>query len=137
MKMYRVGLLAFTLTSIAALAAANAADMYRAPEPVMGGYKDAPWMPAWSGFYIGVNGGGAWSVDNDKFAKPANAFGGISPSGGFGGGQIGYNWQSSHFVLGVEADLQGASVEDKATDFLGTVAKSRLDFFGTVRGRLG
>jgi outer membrane immunogenic protein len=42
-----------------------------------------------------------------------------------------------HLVLGVEADLQGAGVNDKGVDFLGDVFKSQLDFFGTVRGRIG
>ena len=64
----------------------------------------------------------------------------MSPSGGFGGGQIGYNWQGvwhPHLVIGVEADIQGASVSESATDILGATYKSELDWFGTVRGRLG
>src|SRR5208337_2426615 len=67
-------------------------------------------------------------------------FGGLSPSGGFGGGQIGYNWQGilhPHLVLGAEADIQGAGIEDKGTDKFGDPYKSHLDFFGTVRGRIG
>jgi outer membrane immunogenic protein len=137
MKMYRVGLLAFTLTSVAALASANAADIYRGPEPFAGGYKDGPVVQSWAGFYVGVNGGGAWSADK-QFAVPP-AFHGIDPQGGFGGGQIGYNWQGiwhPHLVLGVEADIQGAGIDDKATA-LGATFKSHLDWFGTVRGRLG
>ncbi len=140
MTMHRVALLAFTLTSVAALGAANAADMYRAPEPYAGGYKDAPVVQSWAGFYAGVNGGYAWSDHSDKFALASSGFPGIDPKGGFGGGQIGYNWQGvwhPHLVLGVEADIQGAGVEDKATDAIGNVFKSRLDYFGTVRGRVG
>jgi outer membrane immunogenic protein len=147
MKMYRIGLLAITLTSAAALASANAADMYRAPEPVAGGYKDVP-VASWTGFYAGVNGGGAWSEFSDQLANFANvgAFSGLKPSGGFGGGQIGYNWQGvwhPHLVLGVEADIQGAGIEDKATfvpsspPLITAVSESRVDWFGTVRGRLG
>jgi outer membrane immunogenic protein len=136
MKMPRIALLAFTLTSVVAFASANAADMYRAP--AAGGYKDTPYVTEdWAGFYAGVNGGGAWSEFSDKFAL--TPFGGIDPQGGFGGGQIGYNWQGiwhPHLVLGVEADIQGAGIEDKAT-FSVTPFKSSLDYFGTVRGRLG
>jgi len=150
MKMHRVGLLAFTLTSIAALAAANAADMYVPAPAGPGGYKDAPYVTSWAGFYAGVNGGYGWSEFSDQLACPANgiclttgvpSFGGVSPSGGFGGGQIGYNWQGvwhPHLVLGIEADIQGAGIEDKGTDAIGLgVYKSQLDFFGTVRGRIG
>jgi outer membrane immunogenic protein len=138
MKKYRVGLLAFTLTSVAALASANAADMYVAPPAGPGGYKDAPYVARWAGFYAGVNGGYGWSDHNDQFAV-LPPFGGIDPKGGFGGGQIGYNWQGvwhPNLVLGVEADIQGAGIEDKRTAF-GVDFKSSLDYFGTVRGRLG
>jgi hypothetical protein len=49
------GILGFALTSVAALASSNAADMYRAPAAV--GYKDTPYVTAnWSGWYAGVNG---------------------------------------------------------------------------------
>jgi outer membrane immunogenic protein len=139
------GVLGFALTSVVALSSANAADMYRAPAG--GGYKDGPAYATvnWSGWYAGVNGGGAWSEFSDQLACPTfcsapfPVFGGLSPSGGFGGGQIGYNWQGvwhPHLVLGVEADIQGAGVEDKGTNGAG-VFTSRLDFFGTVRGRIG
>jgi outer membrane immunogenic protein len=61
------------------------------------------------------------------------------PSGGFAGGQIGYNWQGiwrPDLVLGIEADIQGAGIDDQARD-LGLLIQSRLDWFGTVRGRIG
>ncbi|MBI4724566.1 MAG: porin family protein [Rhodomicrobium sp.] len=60
-----------------------------------------------------------------------------------GGVQVGYNWQHGHFVLGVEADLQGAAIKgSKSFDLLweddaSAHAQSKLDWFGTVRGRLG
>jgi outer membrane immunogenic protein len=92
---------------------------------------------SWTGFYIGVNAGYGWSDSSDKFALTATGFHGLEPEGGFGGGQIGYNWQSANLVLGVEADIQGSGIEDKATDAIGNIFKSRLDYFGTVRGRLG
>lgn len=70
---------------------------------------------------------------------PPPPFHGLSPEGGFGGGQIGYNWQGiwhPHLVLGIEADIQGAGIEDKGTDGVLNY-KSSLDWFGTVRGRIG
>jgi outer membrane immunogenic protein len=113
--------------SVIALSAAAHADGLNGPR----GYYPA----IWSGFYIGANAGWAWGDQSDIFAVPP--FPGLNNvNGGFGGGQIGYNWQSGHFVLGVEADIQGADIQDKTT-FLGVNFKSGLDWFGTVRGRLG
>ncbi len=129
-KLY-AGLLGLTLTSAVALSA-NAADIYP------GGLKDGPapaYVPAatWTGFYAGVNAGYGWTADGSS--------GDLSPSGGFGGGQIGYNWQGvpglgSQWVLGVEADLQGAGISDGA-DFGNLHLENSLNWFGTVRGRIG
>ncbi len=130
MKTWHAGLLGLALTSTLALSA-NATDMYR------GGLKDGPppvapivAAPIWTGFYIGVNGGYGWTA-NDGL---------LSPEGGFGGGQIGYNWQGlfgySPLVIGIEADFQGAGISDSASDGLVSLETS-LNWFGTVRGRLG
>src|SRR5262249_6574018 len=62
------------------------------------------------------------------------------------GGQIGYNWQGvwhPHLVLGIEADIEGSGIQDSFSgrsinqfnDRLS--AKKDLDWFGTVRGRVG
>lgn len=138
----RVRIIGFTLASVVALASANAADIYTpAPAPVgPGGYKDEPWLPTWAGVYVGINGGYGWSANSDQLRDfsngPGNLFNGLDPTGGFGGGQIGYNWQRGYFVFGVEADFQGGNISDKATWTLAT-SKSDVDWFGTVRGRLG
>ena len=89
----------------------------------------------WTGFYVGVNGGFAWSRNDEVMSVPT-VFRGLAPEGGFGGGQIGYNWQSGAFLLGIEADIQGADIRDGAV-ITGVPFKSDLDWFGTVRGRLG
>jgi outer membrane immunogenic protein len=142
-----------TLTSVIALTAtANAADMYRR-EAAVGGYKDGPVYAAnsWTGFYAGVNGGYAFSRDSrnititDLGANVARVPGG-EPEGGFGGGQIGYNFGSgvfgSQFVIGVEADIQGSDISDDVAygAVPGTGSRrttTNIDWFGTVRGRLG
>jgi outer membrane immunogenic protein len=153
------GVLGFTLASVAAVASANAADMYRPAEGVS--LKDAPLYLPWNGAYIGVNGGYGWSAKDNSLKGSAQAevcegsgefpecgtitgtgaktFG---AAGGFGGGQIGYNIQRSHFVFGVEADIQAAAINGDATlSLLGGAAsasaKSDLDWFGTLRGRAG
>jgi outer membrane immunogenic protein len=93
---------------------------------------------AWSGLYVGLNAGYGWSPNGDQLALATDDPTGLSPAGGFAGGQIGYNWQFGHLVLGAEADLQSADISDRVRDlnFLDHF-HSRLDWFGTVRGRLG
>ena len=64
----------------------------------------------WAGFYIGVNGGGAWN--NQEWVNVANTtlFGDLGPGEGFrqrgtgilAGGHAGYNWQSGCLVFGIE-----------------------------------
>jgi outer membrane immunogenic protein len=84
------------------------------------------------------------------------------PNGVIGGGQIGYNYQiSPKWVLGFEADIQGSGQRGSGlfadtfvapicfllgatclgtTPFIGaalTSYESKIDWFGTVRGRVG
>jgi outer membrane immunogenic protein len=77
----------------------------------------------------------------------------LDPRGGFFGGQVGYNWQfAPQWVAGIEADIQGAGINGSATAAalnpvagdgndpnapVNANAKTKLDWFGTVRGRLG
>ncbi len=128
MKKLHAGLLGLTLTGALALSA-NAADMYR------GGLKDGPapaYVPVatWTGFYGGFNLGFGDTADS----------GPLSPSGGFAGGQIGYNWQGlfglTPWVLGIEADLQGAGISDSA-GYGGGYVENSLNWFGAARGRVG
>ena len=61
--------------------------------------------------------------------------------------QAGYNWQINNWVLGIEADFQGAAIKGSvaAPIFLVAIpilsaienAIEKLEWFGTVRGRLG
>ncbi|MGO8952218.1 MAG: outer membrane protein [Rhodomicrobium sp.] len=138
MKKIYAGLLGMALTSALAISA-NAADMYG------GGYKDVPYLAVnWTGFYAGVNVGGAWDAESDQLAcnnSNCGPFGGLSPSGAFGGGQLGYNRQGlfgiAPLVLGVEADIQVSAAYAQGSDGAGDVFRSRLQEFGTVRGRAG
>src|SRR5689334_17433089 len=102
--------------------AASAADMAVKARPLP---PPAP-IFTWTGFYIGVNGGWAFDGwDDDRTGNlvafspalaPAVAGGAVAPflntrhEGGFGGGQIGYNWQAGQFVFGLETDIQGADI---------------------------
>jgi outer membrane immunogenic protein len=74
----------------------------------------------------------------------------LSAAGFLAGAQSGYNWQFNSIVLGFEDDIQGAGLQKSSSTTgtfpqtggtftaLGTItAKERLNYFGTVRGRLG
>src|SRR5436189_5614265 len=106
MKKILLGTIA--VVSLAAAAPASAADLAarpytKAPAPMIAAVYD------WSGFYIGINGGGGWShkcwdrtVDRTIVLAPAIAEGCHDASGGTVGGQVGYRWQSAAWVFGLE-----------------------------------
>jgi outer membrane immunogenic protein len=125
---------------------ANAADLNRSS------FKDSPAAfatPMWNGFYVGFNGGYGWRETSDQFAYAACAdcdpayvaYGGIGAEGAFGGGQMGYSIQgvfgAPWLVAGIEADIQGSGITGKGVDTYGNSYKTSLDWFGTVRGRVG
>uniref|UniRef100_E6VBM0 Porin n=1 Tax=Rhodopseudomonas palustris (strain DX-1) TaxID=652103 RepID=E6VBM0_RHOPX len=113
----------------------------------------APYMKApvaavydWTGFYIGANVGVGLGRDLQTHSYPGagtlnSTY--LQPQGAIGGGQIGYNWQfGSMFgpmLIGVEADIQGSGMSDGYTSLngLATNYNQKLDWFGTVRGRVG
>ncbi|WP_412774291.1 outer membrane protein [Nitrobacter sp.] len=99
----------------------------------------------WTGFYLGGNVGSGTSRDRttlEDVTTGTRALFNLAPDGIIGGGQIGYNWQAGNIVYGLETDFQGSTQEDNKTCF-GCAPSASLDFnaklqwFGTVRGRLG
>ena len=63
----------------------------------------------WTGFYLGINGGGAWGDSDWNGFAVSN-----SPSGGMIGGTAGYNWQGagSPWVFGLEGDIDWTNIKD-------------------------
>ena len=118
---------------------ASAADLpARAPA-----YTKAPIMQAaydWSGFYIGINGGGGTSRFNWDADGVGNE-GSHNATGGTFGGQIGYRWQMSSVVLGVEAQGNWASFRgdnlSQIVAFAPDDNQSRIDAFGLFTGQIG
>ncbi len=122
-------------------------------------------VPDWSGFYIGVNTGGAIGTgsasQNAAFSSTAlganelvSSADRYSPFGGIIGGQLGYNKQISNWVVGLEADWQWTSQKAKSLTctppaslaFFGAGAngfgycqdaEQKLTNFGTLRARAG
>jgi outer membrane immunogenic protein len=117
-------------------------------------YAKAPAMAApvydWSGFYVGVFGGGGYGNHNVN-----NAFGSTgladftanySSTGGVAGGEAGYNWQSGSYVVGLEGDLfwsgmkgnDASAVNSTANPFpINSVDADNLRWGGTIRVRAG
>jgi outer membrane immunogenic protein len=105
---------------------AQAADIIAAQSPL----PIAPSSYAWSGAYLGIQGGGAWA--SGEFSGL-----GISSSeeanGGIFGAFAGYNYQlDNNVVLGIEGDLEYNWNEQEIFG-----AQFGTDWAGSVRGRLG
>ena len=154
--------------AILGIGAASAADLpVKALPPV------AP-AHSWAGFYVGGNVGYSWGrAASDLNADPVTVSIGagltpfntpgfvgsdtLTPKGVIGGGQIGYNWQTSpNWVFGLEADLQ-ASGEKASHSFSNAFSfttplfnqalpvsgvatmdyAAKITWFGTLRGRVG
>jgi len=131
-RLNRIALVpALALLGLAVAAPVRAADLSVAPI-----YKAPPVVatPAynWSGFYLGVNGGGAWGTSNWNSAGSRNL------SGEVVGGTAGANWQMGHAVLGVEGDVDWSNLKGTSTA-AGCPAgcTTNNDWLGTVRGRAG
>lgn len=125
------------LASVAAMllaGSAGAADLSPRYQPIV---PKAPIMsPAynWTGFYLGINGGGAWGKANWD-AIPGK----FDTSGGLVGGTVGYNWQTGPWVLGIEGDADWARIDGSTTagTCAGLPCKTESNFLATVRGRVG
>jgi outer membrane immunogenic protein len=140
-------LAAATVAALVGVAgAANAADLYKG-----GSLKDVPAYvppPTWTGFYIGAHVGGFWAEINNHnldgwgdgtVARSWNN----NNDGVFGGGTVGYNYQTGPFVFGVEADFGGAGLTNDWNDgvLVGNPhflhVKNEASFYADVTGRLG
>jgi outer membrane immunogenic protein len=116
----------------------------------------------WGGWYVGGNIGYGWGASSDpnvSFVDPGGAIGlasyfpaggnvtpDLNPNGVIGGGQIGFNWVlNPTWVAGLVADFQGSGIKASATNSVapGIFTPSnqsnseQIDWFGTVRGKLG
>ena len=151
---------ALALSATLGVGAASAADLGAWPN------TKAPALPYpvynWAGLYVGGHLGGSWTnqiwtntANNGGFGDliPGgrfNGFGDLVPgqgfsqhgSGVFGGGQVGYNWQASNYVFGLEGTI---SAMDNRGSLLNRVFGPALDdqfswrtnWMATITGRTG
>lgn len=156
--LFGIGLLASAAAGVGSAMAADIAARPMGPPPAV-----APaFISDWSGFYLGINGGGGWAHTDYEFglfssstfgtttftfpqAVPPNQ----SSSGGIFGFQFGHNWQWGPVVGGLEIDFDGADIKGTSTFFepasgppnffrAGTLTNDiKIDELASARGRLG
>jgi len=130
-----------TVSSLAVAGAVSAADLPVKPQAQALAIPTA----SWTGFYIGVNGGGGRlnatqnhytsdgvCADERQFSCTLNA------SGGIFGLQGGYNVQSRNFVYGIEGDYDWAGLSKTQSGLPNSsVVRAKVDWLASVRGRMG
>jgi outer membrane immunogenic protein len=146
----------FALALLTVSGAAQAADMPVKAQPLPVA------APSWTGWYVGLNGGGAWGTTDptvtnlgpDSFFAVANvppvlAAGSQSfnSSGGVVGGQFGYLAQTGRAVWGLEAGFDWMNLRgSRSTPFAAYATNafgytwnesSKSDFLFTLTGRVG
>jgi outer membrane immunogenic protein len=140
MKKFLLGTLGLVAMAAPAVAADLPARTYKAPPMV------APVLIYdWTGFYIGANGGYGWSnrciditavngIGNAAFAEGCRSAG-----GGVFGGQVGYRWQASQWVFGLEAQGDWANLRNSRDSlrFPGETWKSNINGLGLFTGQIG
>jgi outer membrane immunogenic protein len=164
MKKLGLAALVLSLSSVSGVAADLAPRIYtKAPAMIDAGYE---WSGFYIGGNAGYSWGrartdgaltGTQNVSVFRTAGPtlissvnsalALPLTGRTAINGFiGGGEAGYNWQRAQWLFGVEADFQGS--DERASGGVCSVAgcplgstifttNYKLDWFGTVRGRVG
>jgi outer membrane immunogenic protein len=147
MNMNKLLLIAAGALALGLTSQASAADLAARP------YTKAPPLVApiynWSGFYVGINGGGGTSHNCWDLVTPPAAFG-IVPegchdsTGGTVGGQIGYRWQATNWVFGLEAQGNWADFSGSNVTFVGgnpigggSTDRTKIDAFGLFTGQIG
>src|SRR6266480_1456641 len=121
-----VGLLALA----GAVGSAAAADYppYRSAAPAAP-YAAPYYAPAysWTGFYLGINGGGGWGQTQ------WDGVGTWDLSGGLIGATIGYNWQFNQLVVGAEGDIDWSGIKGTSTALCPIGCETRNKWLVTVR----
>jgi outer membrane immunogenic protein len=136
MKKFLLGTVGLVAMGVAA--PASAADMaVKAPPP--------PYVAPiynWGGFYIGGNGGWGQSRNCWDFLPVGGVVvpGGCSDrSGGLAGGQLGYRWQASQWVFGLEGQGDWADLSNTRISLINSAfsTHTKTDGIGLFTGQIG
>ncbi len=141
---------AIAVAAIALIATPAFAAKVKAPPPQS--------VPSWTGFYVGGNVGGVWENDtiNVGLYDPSAVFPGLFPgpipaafsydrSSWLAGAQIGYNYQITNWVVGIETDfdatrLNAGQTLNPPSPFAvryTSTATQNSTWLGTTRARIG
>lgn len=153
MRRYSLSLLAAAAAIGLTASIASAADL---PRKAPAAAPIAPPPFSWTGFYVGINGGGSWgTVESDVTSVALDPPIGLIGVQGFPlsshgvngwtfGGTVGYNWQANPWlVLGIEGDFNWTNVEGTAPCLSGIggglafVCNTELKWTADLTGRVG
>jgi len=105
-----------------------------------GGFKWPTRPPSdrykWSGFYLGLNAGGAFGI-NTMTASGGGGSASVKEPGFLGGAQVGANYQTGPVVWGFEADYDASTQNKSLPAGILTGSTSQTPWFATLRGRVG
>jgi outer membrane immunogenic protein len=138
MKTLRI-LLATGLSAVAFASAAQAADLIITPDPTP---TPVVVSTTWDGPFVGIFAGYGWadlSTDDDAvqalIAQNDDVW--VDPAGWLLGVNAGVNFTlTDGVVAGIVGDIAWADISD-TIDFLGEEGTSKIDWLGSVRGRIG
>jgi outer membrane protein OmpA-like peptidoglycan-associated protein/opacity protein-like surface antigen len=98
----------------------------------------------WNGFEVGIQGGYGWGTSSGKLLTPDTTSTGTFPhynfgtSGGVGGVHLGYDWEMTPWVLGIEGDIEGGSVGGRERfPRLDVGVGTNMNFDSSIRGVAG
>jgi outer membrane immunogenic protein len=140
MKKFLLGTVAFAALAAPAFAADLPARTYtKAPVMVSPVYD-------WSGFYVGINAGGASA--HECLTINSVAGGAIAPAsegchnatGAVVGGQAGYRWQMTNWVFGLEAQGDWANLRGSNSSLTAIIPytnQTKVDAIGLFTGQIG
>lgn len=121
--------------SVGAIQISSAADI-----PVRAPVRAPAAIPvpifSWTGCYIGGHVGGGWALKDwtDNIGGTSHTADGV-----IAGGQVGCDYQTGQWVFGAEGQFSWANLEGQSVNpaFPTETERSKIDFIGTVTGRLG
>jgi outer membrane immunogenic protein len=134
-----IGLLALGIAAPAVAADLPAQTYSKAPAMIPAFYD-------WSGLYLGINGGWGtshkcWDLANNAgvILVPTAPEGCHNATGGTAGGQIGYRWQASSWVFGIEAQGNWADFKGSNVNLFFPLVRDRsnIEAFGLFTGSVG
>ncbi|HLH11705.1 MAG TPA: outer membrane protein [Methylovirgula sp.] len=119
-----------------------AADLPNTKGPPVFAAPPPPPVFSWSGIYVGGQVGYEWGTDTTEELVTATGIPdgfnqGFRTNGVIGGGHVGFNYQVSQFVFGIEGDINGADNRGGYTLPNGNGTRSRQDFDAAILGRAG